>query len=49
MQTKLKTIFLRTFKFALENDIVQKDYAQFVTITQTEAKKDVKNTLQKNV
>lgn len=43
MQTKLKTIFLRTFKFALENDIVQKDYAQFVTITQTEAKKDIKN------
>ncbi len=43
MQTKLKTIFLRTFKFALENDIVQKDYAQFVTITQTEAKKDTSN------
>lgn len=43
MQTKLKTIFLRTFKFALENDIVQKDYAQFVTITQTAPKQDIKN------
>lgn len=42
-QTKLKTIFLKTFKFALENDIVQKDYAQFVTIVQTPIKQDIKN------
>lgn len=31
-QTKLKTIFLNTFKYALENDIVTKDYSQFLTI-----------------
>lgn len=43
MQTKLKTVFLKTFKFALENDIIQKDYSKFVTITQTETKQDIKN------
>ena len=43
MQTKLKTVFLKTFKFALENDIVQKDYSQFVTISQTPVKQDIKN------
>jgi integrase len=43
MQTKLKTVFLRTFKFALENDIIQKDYSQFVTITQTPTKQDIKS------
>ena len=43
MQSKLKTIFLRTYKFALENDIVQKDYSQFVTVTQTAPKQDIKN------
>ncbi len=42
-QSKLKTVFLRTFKFALENDIVQKDYSQFVTIVQTPIKQDIKN------
>lgn len=43
MQSKLKTIFTRTFKYALENDIVQKDYSQFVTVTQTEPKQDIQN------
>lgn len=43
MQARLKTVFLRTFKFALENDIVQKDYSQFVTINQTAPKQDIKN------
>lgn len=40
-QTKLKFIFKRTFKYALENDVVNKDYSQFVTITPK--KKDVSN------
>ena len=43
LQTKLKTVFIRTFKFALENDIIQKDYSQFVTISQTAPKQDIKN------
>lgn len=42
-QAKLKTIFLKTFKFALENDIVQKNYAQFVTVVQTPIKQDIRN------
>ncbi len=43
LQAKLKTVFLRTYKFALENDIVQKDYSQFVTVTQNAPKKDIKD------
>lgn len=31
-QTKTKFLFKRTFKYALENDIVTKDYSQFITI-----------------
>lgn len=31
-QTKIKTIFLNVFKFALENDLITKDYSQFVTL-----------------
>lgn len=43
LQDKLKTIFLKTFRFAMENDIVQKNYAQYVTITKTPPKQDIKN------
>lgn len=32
-QKKVKTVFKMTFKYCLENDIVNKDYSQFVTIT----------------
>lgn len=42
-QVKVKTIFLKTFKFAMENDIVQKDYAQFVTVSQTPPKQDIRH------
>ncbi len=42
-QTKLKTIFNKTFSYCLKNDVVQKDYAQFVTINQTAPKQDIKN------
>lgn len=31
-QTKVKTVFKNTFKWALENDVIQKDYSQFVTL-----------------
>lgn len=40
-QTKIKTIFKGVFKFAIENDIVEKDYSAFVEFTtkeQTEEK-----------
>lgn len=37
-QTKLKTIFLNSFKYALENDIVTKDYSQFLTINAPKVK-----------
>jgi len=42
-QIKLKTIFNKTFSYCLKNDIVQKNYAQFVTIKQTPPKQDIKN------
>lgn len=37
-QSKIKTIFLNAFKYALENDIVTKDYAQFLTINAPKVK-----------
>lgn len=39
-QAKLKTVFTSTFKYALENDIVIKDYSQFVKTTSVEPKKE---------
>lgn len=42
-QTNLKTVFLKTFKYAMENDIVTKDYSQFVSINHTAPKKDIKD------
>ncbi len=41
LQSNLKTIFLKTYRYALENDIVQKNYASFVTINPTPPKKDI--------
>ncbi len=41
-QTNLKTVFLKTFTYCMENDIIKKDYSQFVKIHQTE-RKDVSN------
>lgn len=41
-QTNLKTVFLKTFTYCMENDIIKKDYSQFVKIHQTE-KKDISN------
>lgn len=41
-QVKLKTIFNNTFKYAMENDIIKKDYSDFVTLHKTE-KKTTKN------
>lgn len=41
-QNNLKTVFLQTYKYCMENDILQKDYAQFVKIKQT-PKKDISN------
>lgn len=32
-QTKVKTIFKFSFKWCLENDVVQKDYSQFLTLS----------------
>lgn len=32
VRVKLKTLFLQLYKFAMENDIVQKNYAQFVEV-----------------
>lgn len=40
-QTNLKTVFTKTFTYCLENDIVQKDYAKFVKITQTPTKQNI--------
>lgn len=37
-QTKIKTVFRNTFKFAMENDLIKKDYSEFVTINRTERK-----------
>lgn len=40
-QTDLKTIFIKTFTYCMENDIVQKDYSEFVKITHTPTKKNI--------
>lgn len=37
-QVKLKTVFNNTFKYAMENDIIKKDYSDFVTVNRTESK-----------
>lgn len=37
-QVKLKTIFNNSFKYAMENDIIKKDYSDFVTINRVEKK-----------
>ncbi len=37
-QVKLKTVFNNSFKFAMENDIIKKDYSDFVTINRVEKK-----------
>lgn len=42
-QIKVKTVFKNTFKYALENDIVQKDYSEFLTITPKKRKKESKH------
>lgn len=42
-QGQLKTIFKKTFKYCMENDIIHKDYSEFVVINQTAPKKDIKN------
>lgn len=36
MQTKMKAAASLTFKFAMQNDIVEKNYAEFITISRTE-------------
>lgn len=41
-QTNIKTIFKNTFKYALENDIVEKDYSAFVEFTATTKKAEEK-------
>ena len=37
-QVKMKTVFNNTFKYAMENDIIKKDYSDFVTINRVEKK-----------
>lgn len=37
-QVKLKTVFNNTFKYAMENDIIKKDYSDFVTINRVDSK-----------
>lgn len=37
-QVKLKTVFNNTFKYAMENDIIKKDYSDFVTINKPDKK-----------
>lgn len=39
-QVKLKTVFNKTFEFAMENDIIKKDYSSFVKVSRNETKKD---------
>lgn len=41
-QLKVKTVFKNNFKYALENDIISKDYSQFVKITPKKSKKKQK-------
>ena len=38
MQGVTKLLFLKSYKYALENDIVNKNYAQFVKVTKEESK-----------
>lgn len=38
-QTKIKTLFIQSFKYAMENDICSKDYSQFLTINAPKNKK----------
>lgn len=40
-QANLKTVFIKTFAYCRENDIVQKDYSEFVKITQTPTKQNI--------
>ncbi len=40
-QTNLKTVFIKTFAYCMENDIIQKDYSEFVKITQTPIKQNI--------
>lgn len=42
-QTNLKTVFIKTFRYALENDIISKDYSHYVTIIQTPVRQDLKH------
>lgn len=42
-QSNLKTVFAKTFTYAMENDIITKDYSKFVKIHQTPTKHDIKN------
>lgn len=37
-QVKLKTVFNNSFKYAMENDIIKKDYSDFVTVNRVEKK-----------
>lgn len=41
MQSVTKVLFLKSYKYALENDIVNKNYAQFVKVAKTETKDKV--------
>lgn len=41
-QIKVKTVFKNSFKYAMENDIVQKDYSEFLTTTTKKRKKESK-------
>ena len=41
-QVKMKTVFKNTFKYAMENDIIKKDYSDFVTVSKTERQDKVK-------
>lgn len=40
-QTNLKTVFIKTYNYCRENDIIQKDYSEFVKITQTPTKQNI--------
>jgi integrase len=42
-QTKVKSIFKNCFKIAIQNDVVQKDYSQFVTLHQPKENKKHNN------
>lgn len=42
-QTKVKTIFKNCFKYAIQNDIIKKDYSEFVTLAPTKGKTKKEN------